>query len=283
MRIPILLLLLTFTTTHPKDIYIIIHGTWATPYAWHMPGGDFHDTLAQSVAHPQNHVSFFLWSGKNNHKKRLDAAEMLAEIIKELAVEQDNTISIIAHSHGANVGILATHLLAQDPENPIKIDRFFALGVPVCSKTYMPDMNVINHFYNMFSYSDLIQPVLGIYGREFPAHERIANIRILIDGLEPIHSQLHSTTIAKWLPKIHHTLKRFNYGNFKNFDFNKPGIIEFRHDGFPLYSIDMTRQKYRAQDEIKMRALESIMRTRYHSTEFSSFLTKRSSMPLMNL
>src|SRR3989304_7408702 len=83
MRIIILLFIFIFTATHPKDIYIIIHGTWATPYAWHMPGGDFHDTLAQSVSHPHNHVSFFLWSGKNNHKKRLDAAQMLVEIIKE--------------------------------------------------------------------------------------------------------------------------------------------------------------------------------------------------------
>ena len=74
----------------------------------------------------------------------------------------------------------------------------------------MPNMDKIDFMYHFFSYADLVQPVLGLFGREYPSHERIANIRTLINDKNPLHSQLHNPLVAKWICMFHHDLQITN-------------------------------------------------------------------------
>lgn len=249
---------------HAHSVYIIIHGTWASKYPWHMPQGDFFDALERSLLPHHASVVSFLWSGKLDHNSRTTAAQCLVKLIKSYPTS--TRIIIVAHSHGANVGIIASQQLAKDAKNKHSIYSFYALGTPVNCESYMPNMKIITYFYNLFSYDDFVQSCLGIFGREYPLHERVANIRITIDGKYPSHSELHSPIVAQWLTGIHELYQKNNNGNFGSFLFKKPGIIHFTNDKLPLYAVDIEREQLRKQDrqlenQLQMGLIEQVMRT----------------------
>ena len=155
-----------------QTVYIIIHGTWGHPFNWQMPGGDFYEELRISAQEYDATTAFLNWSGKNSHEARLEGARRLVSLIKTYAPE--DSINIVAHSHGGNVGILASQLLEN---SDYKIDTFFALGTPIHTISYMPNMNVINRLYNLFSFGDMVQTVGGIFKRELPAVPGIRSFR----------------------------------------------------------------------------------------------------------
>lgn len=249
------LLFSAFSFGAPHSYYIIIHGTWSRPFSWHMPGGSFYDTLASVT--PLGTVSFFLWSGDNKHESRVHAAKELVEFIQRHYPE-DACINIIAHSHGSNVGILASQMMAQQQSNKHRISSFYALGTPTNAQSYMPNMRIIGYFYNLFSFNDLVQPVFGMFSREYPAHERIANLFITIDGKEPRHSELHHPLVAQWIPSIHEDLAGQRLSGFDAFDFKKPGIIHFKTNELPRYEIDEKRESKRERDQMILLSLQNI-------------------------
>lgn len=247
----------TVMNSTPRSYYLIIHGTWPSPFDWHMPGSSFYDTLSQVV--DLGTVSFFLWSGKNRHEERVVASKELVEFI-EMFYPIDAQINIIAHSHGGNVAILASQIMGNNRANNYRIHRLYLLATPVSTISYMPDMHAIDYVYNFFSFNDFIQPVFGFFEREYPVHARIANICITLNGKEPDHSQLHDPLIAQWLPNIHQVLQINNANGFGLFDFKKPGIIHFDEDYDPFYEIDEKRQKKRDRDKKILYAINNIMR-----------------------
>ncbi len=244
---------LSFGSAH--SYYIIIHGTWSRPFGWHMPGGDFYDAL--SSVSQLGTVSFFLWSGENKHESRVQASEKLVEYI-QMHYPHDAQINIIGHSHGSNVGILASQMLARSPGNQHRIHSFYALGTPTNSESYMPDMTMITYFYNMFSFNDFVQPVFGLFGREYPEHDRIANIYVTINDEEPRHTELHHPLIAQWIPTIHEDLSSRRLAGFELFDFKKPAIIHFRDGKLPTYEIDTEREQKRRRDERILYSLNNL-------------------------
>lgn len=217
-------------------VFIIIHGTWAMNMAWYMPGGDFFDELEKSTRYIDGVAVPFLWSGKLDHGKRLYAAQGLVKLIQSYPLE--TKICIAAHSHGANVGILATQLLGQDPNNIHHIHAFYALGAPVCREQYVPNMHIVRYFYNLFSAGDMVQPVFGWYNREYIQHTRIANLKVMVENYDPGHSGLHHKLIGEWIPFLHERLAMSRLGNFEKFDFEKPGIIYFAENCAPKYLVD---------------------------------------------
>lgn len=219
-------------------IFIVIHGTWAIESSWWKPGGKFFDALEQAAQSINKKVIPFTWNGKLDHESRITAATMLLHIIQ--SYPQDMKIYIIGHSHGSNVGILASQMLGNAHNNP-KIEAFYALGTPVNPASYMPNMNVINRFYNLYSFEDKVQPVLGFYERTYPHHPRIANIRVFVECKEPSHKELLTTMIASWLPKMHEDLAKEKIGNFHHFDFSSPGVIYFSA-GIPFYGIEVRKK-----------------------------------------
>ncbi len=249
------------------DQYIIIHGTWTPPFSWHMPGGDFYNALAKAL--PPGSVTFFLWSGKNHYQARIDAAQELVQFLKDNYQDHER-INLVTHSHGSNVGILASQMIAKETSPTPHIHCFYALGTPVNTANYMPDMKTIDYFYNLFSFQDFIQPVFGLFKREYPRHSRIANICVTVNEQSPQHSELHHPLIAKWIPTIHETLQRQSIGNFEHFAFEKPGVIHFVDTNIPQYREDNKRTALALQDQKTIARLNDIVRKRGILRQFVS-------------
>jgi hypothetical protein len=250
----LLLAICLFSTTYAEHtVFLIIHGTWAKTSSWYLPNGDFFEALTSSAQKLGAKVASFTWTGGNNNECRTRAAHSLCRLIQ--SYPPNTHINVIAHSHGSNVGILASQLLAQADNSRYSIDRFYALGAPVNQTCYMPDMRAIHWFYHFFSIGDFIQPVFGLFERCLPTHERIANIRVLLDTKNPNHSQLHDPEIATWLPAIHCMFSQQKIRGFEQFNFAKPGLILFTKGKLPRYQADTEIKRLLEVDRKRMLAV----------------------------
>jgi len=229
-------------------IFIIVHGTWGRDSQWCKPGGDFFDALEKSAARYNKKVTSYIWPGYLNHEGRQMAAKGLAKLIQTYPVAMN--ITLVAHSHGGNVCMVASQLLNQDPHNKHSIDALYAIGTPINADWYCPNMNIIKRVYNLFSFADMVQPVMGIFRRTLPSGPAIANIRLILDAQEPGHTELCTALTARWLPCMHQYLADANIGNFQYFDFSSPGIIFLNSNTNPFYAIDSQRDALMAQDKV---------------------------------
>lgn len=216
-------------------VFIIIHGTWGSEMEWYTPHGYFFDTLEQSAFLTNAVVTPFQWSGKNSIQERNKAALNLAKLIE--TYEKTTKIIIAAHSHGGTVALLAANLIQKN-----KIHILYTLGTPISSAIY-PNMETINFCYNLFSFEDMIQTVLGMFAREHQPHERIGNIRVFINGIEPDHSELHHPLIGQWLPFLHKQIIKPHLHKLL-----EPSIIYFSDNTAPIYVHDLTRKELLERD-----------------------------------
>lgn len=231
---------------YSRELFIIIPGTWARNESWHQPEGDFFAYLTLGARKLGHRVENFVWSGEHSHQARLVAGKSLARMIS--GIPNHTKINLVTHSHGTNVGIIASQELAKKNRNlksrmRTKINTIYALGTPVDLKRYSPNMDAIETFYNFFSLGDYVQPLFGMYARLYPEHGRCANIRIKIDGKDPLHTQLHTPCVARWLPYIHEVLAKKKEGNFESFNFFAPSLVHFysNQKKSPLYRLDRNR------------------------------------------
>lgn len=217
-------------------LIFIVHGTWATHAQWPAPGGYFFDAVEKSTQTlPDTHIIPFTWTGSYTHSARLQAAHNLVKIIHSYPV--DTHITIIAHSHGSNVAILASQILGQHKNNQYVISAMYGLSTPIHTSLYFPDMSVITHFYNFFSLKDTVQPVGGLFQRTFPLHNRIANIHLMFNGRAPNHRETHSELMGKWIVGMDEFLRTHHAKNL----FAKPGIVYLSDNHTPIYTIDTNR------------------------------------------
>lgn len=215
------LLTIKLEITANNKICILIHGTWAANSNWHKPGGEFYETLKEKFSKQKIKLINFNWSGTLSYEKRQLAGQRLADLID--SYPQTTTITLVTHSHGGNVGIVASQLLKKKN----KIEYFYALGTPIDEDNYTPNMRVISSFYNLFSFGDTYQTVLGFHSRTFSPHPKICNINIEIEDKKPQHEILHSKIIAKWVPILPLVTNRFDwqtplYANF--FEYIAPAV-----------------------------------------------------------
>lgn len=229
-----------------SSVFIVIHGTWGAESNWYMPGGDFFDTLERTVCTKDSAVVPFSWTGGAGHESRLRAAHNLVKLIK--TYNSDVALYIVAHSHGGNVATLASQFLACEKSNRYRIRALYTLGTPVMSN-YLPHMDVIRYLYNLFSFEDLVQPVLGMSLREYPEHKRIANMRVFIDNKEPDHVSLHDAVIAQWLPFIHQYYTEYlRQKNILN-TLAEPNIMYCYRDRLPEFVYDTQRNALVDRDQ----------------------------------
>lgn len=228
-----------------ESVFILIHGTWGADCSWYVTKGDFFDALEHTVCKKNSSVVSFRWSGGAGHEARFKAAQSLVKLIR--TYNPSVAIYIVAHSHGGNVATLASHMLEEEENNKHHIRALFTLGTPVMSN-YLPNMNTIHYLYNLFSFEDLIQTVLGISGREYPEHKRIANLRLFINGKEPIHSDLHHPIVGKWLPYLHQHFKQYLRDNGITGYISEPSIVYFSNDKAPEYIFDVNRTELLERD-----------------------------------
>lgn len=225
-------------------VFIIVHGTWSKASSWYAPGGHFFDLIEQQARDLGHTAITYTWSGYLDEAHRAAAGKALAKLIRSYPA--DTEFYIIAHSHGGNVAILASQELANIEGNTHHIKIVYALATPVDSAHYMPNMNIIDYFYNLFSFKDAVQPVMGFFGRTYPYHERIANIRIMINGKEPYHSEIHHPAVAHWLPQLHEMLMKNECGPV--FALHTAGLIHFKDQSKPQYLLDIEREQLLAKD-----------------------------------
>ena len=222
----LLLLIFNGFIVATNQVCILVHGTWGLEEDWHQPGHPFYENLKTNLALSQTKLIDFKWCGTLSYEKRRLAGLSLANLINSYP-PQTNFI-IIAHSHGGNVGIIASQQLQQ----PGKIKSFYALGTPIDNVSYLPNMKVISNFYNLFSFGDLYQTVLGMHTRLMPSGHCIYNINLEINNQKPHHEALHCATLAKWLLKIPNCLKDYDCHNhfFAQFYDNLAPVIVIDHN-----------------------------------------------------
>ena len=243
-RLIILLIVTLFfqITMYTKSACIIVHGTWAKNTEWYRPSGDFFKAVQQCNNENDfvNDVISFTWSGKLGYPAQLQAAQELVEVI-----DQYDSVILIAHSHGSTVGMIASAILSEKISSCVnftKITKFYSLGVPVQSSILQPSMDVIDKFYNLFSFGDLVQTVNGVYERVFEQHNRIFNLSVELLDHHPAHSDLHDPIIGKHLLCIDEHYAQCCVGNFNTFNCN-PGKVSFTENIAPIYTFQEDQKK----------------------------------------
>ena len=133
-----------------NEITIIIHGTWASDGTWWRPGGDFFEYVKNDLQRSDLYGKSdqFMWSGKNRDKSRRKAGKSLNKWLRGHPAHEGN---VFAHSHGANVAMLATH-------EDLKIDRLVMLSPPV-REDYCANWSNVKKAYNIQASFD---PVVAI-------------------------------------------------------------------------------------------------------------------------
>lgn len=107
---------------------ILVHGTWATNNAWWQPGGDFFQ-FTQGGVWPDVYgaADRYSWSGGYSDAARAAGA---AKLVAWSLSHSGQGMSLMCHSHGASVAMLATF----DPS--IRFDKLRFLSSPVHPAKY---------------------------------------------------------------------------------------------------------------------------------------------------
>ena len=237
-------MLCSHATLYTKSACIIIHGTWAKNEKWHSRQGDFFKAVENCNYEYGivDEVFSFQWSGKLGFLEHCKSAQMLVEKILSY-----DWVILIGHSHGVSIGILASQIIAKRDtacNNLFKIKKFYALGCPVDkSGVVVPNMSIVEKFYNMFSFGDLVQPINLACDRCFAQCDRLVNLSVLLRGQHPNHVQMHHPIIGRDILKIDDYLKFKNLGNFIHFSFQVPGQISFFEYELPRYEQQLNQQK----------------------------------------
>src|SRR6185436_7034508 len=85
----------------------LVHGTWAANGTWWPPNGNFWDYIDQNVLLNDLYANndYYKWSGGYSRGARDQGADLLTTWINAHGV---NDLSLMAHSHGASVTMLAS-------------------------------------------------------------------------------------------------------------------------------------------------------------------------------
>jgi len=143
-----------------------IHGTkYAHGFSWpNLSGKSFNESLIKGVGEYLGNELInqdFNWSGENDDASRHKAARELAEHVNKTR-KTGEPISLIGHSHGGNIAIMAVNILIDEFKmNPNEI-KIVALNTPqendISLKHYGVDLFVVN------ANGDLIQQFGGDKG-----------------------------------------------------------------------------------------------------------------------
>jgi pimeloyl-ACP methyl ester carboxylesterase len=168
-------------TALQKRITIIVHGTWAADGQWWKPGGDFFEYVKKDLRRTDlyGEQDQFKWSGKNRDSSRWEAS---AELHAWLNAHPSAEINVFAHSHGANIAMLATR-------RGVTFDRLVMLSPPV-REEYYADWSKVKAAYNIQAAFD---PVVAIAqgGSQFPSWCNVKHKTLKANG----HSASHDPSV----------------------------------------------------------------------------------------
>lgn len=109
----------------PKNIVILIHGTWGLNSPWTLEGSALRRVLRETFG--EECIERFRWSGWNSHQARLKASKRLAaRVRRSLSSYLDAKHFVIAHSHGGNVLLYSM----RDDPSIRRISGILFMGTP---------------------------------------------------------------------------------------------------------------------------------------------------------
>jgi|ERR1700728_2961858 hypothetical protein len=141
-------------TDKTGPLTILIPGTqWEGSGGWGLDNPLYsygNGPLSQNCGH--DCTTLLKWSGGNNDRCRLEAAEMLREMIAGHHFAADDKLNILAHSHGGNVALAASHRGVAH-----KIDNLITLNKPMLVGESYRIGNKVGNFFNISAYRDRLQ------------------------------------------------------------------------------------------------------------------------------
>ncbi len=167
---------------------------------------------------PLDSFYFYSWEGHLTFQSRWKAAQKLYPILKN----HTGPLTIITHSHGANVALYLARCAHLDGNADFTIDKLIMLAPPVqeATKQYASSP-VFKEIYNFYSTADCMQvadmqgtyresrkeaplgtPIPFFSERTFQPAPSIRQIRVLIDGQSPSHLHFLLTRFIKHLPVL---------------------------------------------------------------------------------
>ena len=128
-----------------------IHGTWSNPKTFSVLQNENYKTI-MNITH-NNVAMTFKWSGYNTDKARRRAAKDLANfVIEQHKKTPDEPITLLGHSHGGNVAIMAANILKK---KGYKVDYLITINTPV--REYQVDEGAVGTHVNIYQHYDPIQ------------------------------------------------------------------------------------------------------------------------------
>ncbi|MFF2890592.1 cellulose binding domain-containing protein [Paenibacillus sp. NPDC057967] len=125
----------------------LIHGTFSDPDTWGKETGDFVNYIELLFEEP---VERLKWNGENKEDERSKEAKRLTENIYKYHKKKENSgepIRLVGHSHGGNVAILITNLLA---DKGLSVETLITIATPVreyqLETTVRQRINVYNEY-----------------------------------------------------------------------------------------------------------------------------------------
>lgn len=126
----------------------LIHGTFANPEkndgksTWTPESVDYVGKLFNEPVKEEN------WTGENNTNARSEAAQDIFNDIYQWHLDNpDEPIRLVGHSHGGNVGIMITNLLAK---KDVKVDTLITIATPVREYKLETEVGQRIHVYNKY-------------------------------------------------------------------------------------------------------------------------------------
>ncbi len=125
-----------------------VHGTWSNP-----------NTFSKLTVSTVNEITGnttgaeFKWSGYNTNKARRKAAIQLADhIMKNRDPYQSQPITLVGHSHGGNVSVMAANILKK---RGVQVNYVITINTPV--REYQLDAGAADKHVNIYQHYDPIQ------------------------------------------------------------------------------------------------------------------------------
>ncbi|MGK0390993.1 MAG: hypothetical protein ACI94Y_003753 [Maribacter sp.] len=134
-----------------------VHGTWSSPETFSAFDLE-NDKTIKEIFGNETIVDNFEWGdgGKNLDKYRQSGAKKLVAEIKA-SVEDGEPITIVGHSHGGNVSIIAVNLMMQDEFFDDKEINLVTINTPVREYQLNADAKGRVDHYNIYDTGDPVQ------------------------------------------------------------------------------------------------------------------------------
>jgi RHS repeat-associated protein len=210
-----------------------IHGTWGDNSAWS------NGLMTELTSVFENNEYFIKgqtdpnkfsrsWSGGNADKYRRAAAAKMVEYVKENRVPGE-PITLIGHSHGGNVAIMAMNMLVEDPDFADAEFNLLTMNTPVreyqLSETALSKVTH-THIYNNKDrvqsiggntmkrfLGDGLKKFLGVFpsgelgkaGRTFESAQNI-EYQSTLGGIEGGHQSWNAANINDWMGNLKSTV-----------------------------------------------------------------------------